>query len=372
MKKQVSKYEDNHMKTCLVVGYINNNLGDDLFFKILFDRYPNVKFYFYPPSVQLQKYKDIYIKNKNVIFYDEEEYYVKIRKDIPDVNVPINLFPMICERAKNVDCLIIIGGSIFSQNDDWKNDDRFTLKKIIGKKPSFIVGCNFGPGDSEFYEYYKQWFKKFDDICFRDNNSYNQFNDLKNARKADDIILIDKKRFSIPILRKRKSVGFSIIDISRKKEIAKYKDDYYRFLRKAIIYYQQKNYKINLFSFCKNEGDLEAINELLNYLPNKNNINIIEYDNNINKFISQWKKTTYIIGTRFHATILALKYNQKFIPIIYSDKTSNYLKDLDPKIRYYEMRDLKRVKMKNLNYNYINKVYNSKIHFLKIDEYLKK
>lgn len=87
-------------KSCLVIGYMNLNFGDDLFFYILFKRYPQVDFYMYPPSVLLDKYKKCYKKFKNVKFYEEEEYYINVRKDIVDKNTAINLFPMICERAK--------------------------------------------------------------------------------------------------------------------------------------------------------------------------------------------------------------------------------------------------------------------------------
>ena len=117
-------------KSCLVIGYMNLNFGDDLFFYILFKRYPQVDFYMYPPSVLLDKYKKCYKKFKNVKFYEEEEYYINVRKDIVDKNTAINLFPMICERAKKVDFYINIGGSIFIQNDNWKNDDRFILKDL--------------------------------------------------------------------------------------------------------------------------------------------------------------------------------------------------------------------------------------------------
>ena len=139
-----------NMKSCLVIGYMHANLGDDLFFKILFERYKNVKFYFFPPSLLLEQYKKTFKKNKNVIFYDQEEYYIRVKEDVNDDSIPINLFPMILERAKEVDFYINIGGSIFIQNPSWKEDDRFKIKEALGKKPSFIIGCNFGPGNKEY------------------------------------------------------------------------------------------------------------------------------------------------------------------------------------------------------------------------------
>lgn len=253
-------------KKCLVIGYINNNLGDDLFFKILFERYPNVDFYFFPPAKLLKIYKRKYRKNKNIKFYDKEPYYKNLKRH-HSLDV-IDIFQLVKKAAENVDFYINIGGSIFIQNDDWKNDDRFIIKDIIKDKPSFIVGCNFGPGDKEYEKYYKEWFKKFDDVCFRDKESYNKFSDLKNTRLSDDIVLIDKKNYNKK-QKKEKSVGISIINLNKKTNYKEHKEDYYNFIKKSIVDLLEENYQVNLFSFCENEGDLEAAKEIKNLLPKK-------------------------------------------------------------------------------------------------------
>ena len=346
------------------------NLGDDLFFKILFERYKNVKFYFFPPSLLLEQYKKTFKKNKNVIFYDQEEYYIRVKEDVNDDSIPINLFPMILERAKEVDFYINIGGSIFIQNPSWKEDDRFKIKEALGKKPSFIIGCNFGPGDKEYHDYFEKWFKKFDDVCFRDKNSYKQFNKLKNVRLADDIVLVGAKKKRKRIFNK-KTLGISVIDVSNHKKTANSKEAYLKFMVKMIKMYQDKKYRITLFSFCENEGDLKAINELLERIDNSENIKVVSYTGNINKVIREWKKNQYIIATRFHSAILALKYKQIFLPSSYSDKTNNFLKDIDSSIKTLDINSLKNVKMNKLIFTEIDKEFNSEEQFKKIDEYLK-
>lgn len=357
------------MKTCLVIGYMNRNLGDDLFFQILFNRYPDVKFYFYPPSVYLKKYKKIFKKNKNVVFYDKEEYYLGVREDIIDEKTSINLFPMICERAKQVDCMVNIGGSIFIQNPNWKNDDRFILKDLLEKKPSFIIGCNFGPGDKEFYDFYKEWFKKFDDVCFRDKESYNMFKKLDNTRIADDIVLINNKKKSHNITRRR--VGISVIDLENNKELKAYKDDYIQFIRNYIKYLKENKYKITLFSFCEADGDLRAISEILDSFADKKNIDIVNYDDDIHKFLNKWKKNDFIISTRFHASILALKYEQAFIPLVYSEKTNHYLKKIDGRIKTYNIKNIKNQKIDKMEFRTVIDNYNSEKQFEILDKFLK-
>ena len=360
-------------KSCLVIGYMNLNFGDDLFFHILFKRYPQVDFYMYPPSVLLDKYKECYKKFKNVKFYEEEEYYINVRKDIVDKSVPINLFPMICERAKNVDFYINIGGSIFIQNDNWKNDDRFILKDLLKDKKSFIIGCNFGPGDNEFTEFYKEWFTKFDDVCFRDNNSYEIFKNLQNTRKASDIVLLNCKKNKILNALYKKSIAISVIDIENNKNLKDYAQAYYTWHIRVIKNYIHKGFHINLFSFCTTDGDLKAINTIMKNVneEDKKCIRVVQYDGIISKFLNKFKRNKYVIGTRFHSIILAIMNNQYFIPISYSKKTDNFLKDINKEIRAVQIKELHKKAKKNLKFCHIEQDFDANKQFEKIDEYIK-
>lgn len=187
----------NKRKSCLVYGYFNCNVGDDLFFDILAKRYPHVDFYCYPPSNLLKAYVKMFKHQKNIKFYNKEEKYLKLKKEIPDDKVVLNTFPFLCERLEKVDYFINIGGSIFIQNDQWKKDDRRLLVDIAKDKPKFMLGCNFGPYyEQEYLQFYHEWLKQFNDICFRDKYSYQLFSDLNNTRVAHDIVLNHKKFYS--------------------------------------------------------------------------------------------------------------------------------------------------------------------------------
>ena len=358
------------MKSCLVIGYMHANLGDDLFFKILFERYKNVTFYIFPPSLLLDRYKKIFKHNKNVVFYDTDPYYLKIRDEINDDTIPINLFQMVLKKAKEVDFCINFGGSIFIQSPEWRKDDRFKIKAALGKKPSFIIGCNFGPGDKEFHDYYEKWFKKFDDICFRDKKSYNQFKNLNNIRLADDIALLETNNRKRIFLNK-KTIGISIVNASNYKNLKNYKRDYQNFIIKLINKYQKENFKITLFSFCKEEGDLIAINEILEKIKDTKNIRVVSYEGDISSFINEWKKNRYIVAARLHSIVLALKYHQAFIPLSYSDKTKSFLHDIDSNIRVVDINKIKGINANRINFIEITKEYNSEEQFTKIDKYLR-
>lgn len=350
----------------MVIGYINMNYGDDLFFDILFKRYKQVDFYFYPPSVLLKKYKNIYSKYKNVKFYDNEDEYIRIRKDITDENIPINLFPSILQRAKQVDFYINIGGSIFIQNQNWKRDDRYEIKNILGNKPSFIVGCNFGPGDKEYINYLKKWFKNFDDVCFRDKYSYDMFKKVKSVRYADDIVLSYKKSYKG---RKKRSVAVSLISVNKE-----YEDGYLNFHAQLIRKFININYSINIYVFCYNDNDYNISLKLLDKLTDDEikSINIIKYNGDIDYFYKHFSKNSYLIGSRFHSIIMGILNRQKILPISYGDKTSNYLKDMGYNFDRFFVKNLKNVNASLEDFKIINHDDNTTGAFDKIDEYLKR
>lgn len=362
-------------KKILVIGYINLNVGDDYFFDILFRRYKNADFYFFPPTVLLEKYIRLFGKYKNVIMYNQDETYLKMREDIPDTTVPLNLFPMICKCAEEADMLINIGGSIFIEADNWRNDDRFILKdKMKEASPSFIIGCNFSPSSDEYKNYYKDWFKSFTDICFRDKVSYNLFKENKNSRLANDIVLITKKHKSFMRLLRRKRVGMSMINIDGRKDINEYNDDYIDYYTKKTKEYISYGYKVDFFSFCYSDGDTIAINKVIDNLTTdeRKKITVIEYDGNLKAFLRQFRKCSLIIGSRLHATILAIANNQDFIPISYSTKLDNILNDLDETIEIIKIDGTMCTKLgKEKKYNLKNNVFNSVEQFKVIDQYLK-
>lgn len=377
LNQSIREKKKKKRKSCLVIGYMNNNFGDDLFFKILFNRYKTVDFYMYPPSNLLEEYQEKFLNNKNVIFYDEEDDYIKLLEKTENDNkrskdIWVNIFPMICERAKKVDFSVNIGGSIFIQGKDWKKDDRFKLKDIMKDKPSFIIGCNFGPGDEEYYNYYKNWFKGFNDICFRDKESYEKFKDLGNTRLADDVVLIYTENHKYHPIGYNKTIGISVMDPLNTKKLKNVSKEYYNFITSSIKYYISMDFRIKLYAFCPNEGDLKTANNIANKLSAEElkKVEIIEYGRSINKFTKKWKQSKYIIGTRFHANILAITHGQSFLPIIYSDKTYNYLKNIDESIEIHDILELCKMKKNKLVYNKVTLNYSSEEQFTILDNYI--
>ena len=111
--------------------------------------------------------------------------------------------------------------------------------------------------------------------------------------------------------------------------------------------FNKKKYKIVLMSFCKEQGDEIAINKILKQIKDCN-IEKYFYDGNINEAVSIIASSSIIVGTRFHANILGILYNKTIIPIAYSDKTINVLKDMKYKGKIFDVREMSKFNVEKL------------------------
>jgi len=72
----------------------------------------------------------------------------------------------------------------------------------------------------------------------------------------------------------------------------------------------------------------------------KDKINIYNYKDNIIEALNVMADSQIIVGSRFHANILGLVLQKTIIPIAYSDKTINVLKDMNFKGKIFDIRDM--------------------------------
>lgn len=364
-------------KKFLVCAYFAKNIGDDLFLKILFDRYPNVEWDLMTAN---RNYKEIFNEYENVnIVYT----YRNINFGKYDFNLFFKLNEILLNYNK-YEGLINLGGSIFMESPAWrmkKDERKYLVEKFKEKnKKTFILGANFGPfKDQNFVEEYKKLFPDYDDICFRDNYSYSIFNDLDNVRVAPDIVFSLGKFYKTE--PKEKKIGFSIINLSKREGLKEFQDIYNQKIVQLIEKYIELGYKINLFSFCENEGDLEIINALRDKVSTdkKNALVVINYEGNINPFLEEFKTCELIIGSRFHSVILSLLFEQAVYPLIYSDKTYNVLKDLGMEDVCCYIKDIEKLDIDTVISTALkNKLQNKTIlkeaekHFEKLDAYIGK
>ncbi|AIQ76183.1 polysaccharide pyruvyl transferase family protein [Paenibacillus odorifer] len=309
------------MKILLEI-YLAENLGDDLFLKMILERYPNVTWYIF---CQNKAYKYNFLseyKNVRLIRLPKIIYTVLFRTNL------LNIYHYYIMGKLNLSATVSIGGSIFMEIKGWKRlyeRRRFLWSKFKSNgKKNFVLGSNFGPHkDENFVLSYNELFKELEDICFRDSYSYSLFPELNNVRNEPDII------FSLEANTQKKienSIGISLISLENRLDLINYKEIYIEKMVEIINHYNEKKKQVTLISFCQIEGDEEIINDILNRI-NKADTHTLFYRGNIESFLQEISSIEKFITCRFHSLILAYILNSKFYPIIYSKKTSDIISD---------------------------------------------
>ncbi len=314
-----------YLKICL-----NKNLGDDIFLDMFLNRYPNVSIY------ATSNYKYNINNYSNIHIYSGFKY--KLINKIGKIFKEYNLVERILKINK--DYMVYIGGSIFMENhnmDYWQKNVKQYKSPYI---PYYILGCNIGPyTDKEYIPLLiDEVFKNAQVVSFRDKASYDLCNFLNNVRYTTDIV------FAMELNNEKKSkkrVIFSIIDWYKKaneKDAKIYEEKIIELTRE----FYNKGYEIMYMSFCKAEGDEQAI-ERIESKMNDIKVQNYYYNGNIKEALEELQQSEIIVGTRFHANILGILMNKKIIPIAYNNKTVNILKDLNFKGKLYTKENLKNM-----------------------------
>lgn len=347
--------------------YLKKNLGDDLFLKIFIDRYSNMINTFSTEKYDLS----VYPENLNMKFITPIFY--RLINKISTILHKDNIIET--KYISQNDIMIVIGGSIFMEQ---KNEPS-QLKIYQDAKKYYILGANIGPFYTKKYlNSVKNIIDKSEDTCLRDKKSFDLVKKSEKARYAPDIIFsLDIKKYIQPSKRK---IAISVINCDKKaNQIYKPNQELYENLLNDIInYYLGKDYEIELFSFCKDEGDEITINSMFKKFDYDKRVKKYFYDGNIDKILYELGKCEIIIGSRFHANVIGLLMNKYILPVIYNDKTYNLLKDIDFKgpiidinnLESFNLADLINVNKSKLDVTeLINESYK---HFYKLDKILNK
>jgi len=355
----------------MIHAYTQFNLGDDLFIKILCNKYPDTIFVLSAPK----QYKDCFKNINNLQIIPNDSLIMRgLNYIIKKLGINFRLIQLMPSKY---DATVLIGGSLFIQTDQWKKDLDHKLALGIKRKPSFLLGANFGPFDDQtFYLEYKKHFQRYTDICFRDQCTYSLFKDLPQVRRASDIV------FQLPKLKvasNGKEIVISVIKPSIREHLANKDAIYYQKIKEIIIQFIEKDYTVTLMSFCEFEKDDEAVNAIANSLP----INYIPklkkyyYEGDIQEALEIIAKSCFVIATRFHAMILGWVYEKPVFPIIYSEKMKHVMDDINFTGTYTDFDMLEKLEatevFSSIKQNFIDvtaQSENSKGHFNKLDEYL--
>lgn len=347
-----------------IKAWLEKNLGDDLFIKIISERY-----------------SDNFIAMTQTDYSNLQEYYPNIRflKYNIILDKLIKLFSFKTKTLEHVlssrcDIILYLGGSMFMEIQN-QNYSFYTFKKDY-----YILGSNFGPYyTKKFYKMHRDLFKNAKDVCFRDYYSYSMFNSLENVRSAPDIVFT-LKTDNIKMEEENKIV-ISVINPKKKVGI-QYYNDYLDFILSQINYYIKHGFRVTLMSFCKEEGDEDMIDTIISKIGNlhlREKIDTYFYNGNINQALNILGTSKIIVGSRFHANILGLIMKKTIVPIAYSDKTINVLNDLCFNGKVYDIRKKDDMNFDNFDINSLNYVMDvtpvqmaAEKHFKILDKILKR
>lgn len=314
------------MKQVFVDVYLSFNFGDDLFLDILAKKFPNCHF---TVNYVGDNYDDFLKRYQNV----GRRRYTLVDKILQNLKIKDTLTDYE-SIAREQDALVFIGGSIFREESFHEPlyIDRMKLVKAFKSlnKPVYVIGANFGPVKTQgFIDDYKVFYKLCDDVCFRDEASFNLFQELPNVRLAPDVVFqLDVNNYKKQCDFKR--VGFSIIDVNHKDGLSQYEERYINSTVKTIENLVLKGYECWLMSFCLNEGDLKVIEEIQRRLSADilSQVKVYNYCGDIEELLGLMGTFEMCIAARFHANIISQLLEVGTMPVIYSEKTTNMLKDL--------------------------------------------
>ena len=308
------------MKKCFLFAYDKQNLGDDLFVHTITKRYPKVKFYIWSDKTNQSVFRCL----PNLKVLDQDSRFVRFLKKLR----PSLLARYRAWLEKRCDAVVYIGGSIFMEYDNWES--LLTWWEYEAEnRPFYVLGANFGPYHTEGYrQKIAEIYGKMQDVCFRDVYSYNLFSDLPTVRQASDIL------FTYPMPQasvKAKQLFVSVIDCASRDDshgLKSLDSRYVNGMTELLKGYLAQGYSPILCSFCRQEGDelgIQKIKAALGDAP----VQTLCYDGtNADAIVKALAESELVVGTRFHATILALAAGRPVLPILYSDKTLHVLEDL--------------------------------------------
>lgn len=292
-------------KRVLVDAYLENNLGDDLFIKILLERYPSVQFDFVNSvdSKILDRYNNAHSVEMKLVRFFRRDY------------------------ISSYISYIIIGGSMFQQKGKWLKLYISRLLKNIMLKRSHTniqyLGFNFGPVKTKlFLKLYKILFlKTVDNISIRDQFSKDTLG--IGSLYKDIVFSLDTDQF----LNKKvpNSIGITVMNFRDDVEKTKL------YTKKIVDFINQvpSNYKVNIYGF-QSDGkinDSTVIQEIL--ARTKGKVNAKQYIGDINEFLTDYFSNEFYITTRFHSLVLALLVQGNVRIMSYADKVENLVNDLN-------------------------------------------
>lgn len=319
------------VKRVFLYAYDKVNLGDDLFIRTITSRYPGTKFYLWSDAINKHNFADI----RNLILVDQDSVSIRMLSKIWP-SFPSRYHAWI---ENHCDAVVYIGGSIFIEYPHWERYVTWWNEKAT-QHMMYVLGANWGPHTTEAYRAgLAEAFSTMQDVCFRDRYSCEQFEGVSTVRYAPDMLL----DYPMPCCAiKQKQIFVSLIHCGGDdhSSLSPYKNTYLGNMVTLLQKYLDDGCSIVLASFCKHEGDEQAVLDILQRLNGSSDrLRTLKYNGTNSKdLLEAIAESDYVIATRFHGVILALAAGRPVLPVIYSDKTLHTLESIGFHGRVFDFR----------------------------------
>lgn len=316
------------MKRVLVYAYLAGNLGDDLLVTILCRRYPKVEFH----MLAEERYKQRFAALSNAVIHTPGDALVQEKGQWMEKHRRQKANGFLMWMASQCYATVHIGGSVFVQHqDDFSAAYQTDADLCRYSKRLYVVGANFGPYTApDYYRRYHALFARYRGICFRDQPSYDKFQDLPRVRWAPDVTFA--YRPADPLPSSEKTVVISVLDLEHrggKYSICQHQAGYEANLAALGDLLVEQGYKVVLVSFCEMQGDETAARRIQSAMKQGSSpqVEILAYQDDLQPVLDAFAKADRVVATRFHSIVLGWLYDKPVLPIVYDLKCTQLLED---------------------------------------------
>ncbi len=317
------------MRQVYVNGYWRGNLGDDLFLRMLTARYPDVAFHIHA----VRRYRAWFRDRPNLLVHATDwmvspfgrRLDVVLRRITRDRTGLEELAKRRCLRG--TDAFVVLGGSVFIETAQWIR--KYRLYRDARRRVPFlcVLGANFGPWRTDlFLSSFREIFRACDDVCFRDHASLALFPQAPACRVAPDLVFA----LDVPAGQRSKTLALSIRSMAGGMGLAAWCEPYQRKMAELVHVAVGRGYGVDLLAFCPFERDEEAAADLLDRLAPADRVHVRchAYHGDIDAMLSVLAAAERIVATRFHAMVLGFCLNRPTLPVAYSDKMTQTMREI--------------------------------------------
>jgi len=288
-------------------AYFAGNPGDDMMVRLLLERYPEITFFAPKWAVE----SEIFRRFPN--FENMEAIQARYGRRNHILNI---LFPFCRDfyvnqkrRKTETDCVcsVYIGGSVYTGRTTPESE----MDKLEGP-PLIVIGASYGRRAGDFEDY----FRACAAVTFRDRESFRRFSHLPNVRWAPDVVLNYRGR-SGP------SKGYTLINVMElhRPGLEAWAEPYEAKILELCACCEQPL----LVSFCKKEGDEEALARIAARVPRARTL---RYRGDLEELLDAFAGAEAVIATRLHAMLLAFCHRRPVFGICYDKKMENVAEDM--------------------------------------------